>query len=231
MQLQGTHRTGAGFGTAALLLWIALCCFLNASFAAEKDGKQAPRGDDAVEAEDALVAYTPPLSKADRAVFLALRRQIDLDVHDMPLRALAATLAKQMGARVVVVSARGVPPGTTVDIQCRKTPLEAALREALTPLGLDYRVQQGRLELTRRDSGNLATRTYSVADLCPTTEAMDKLIDEIHSLSHESEWQEMGGYASIVPLGRKFTLVHLQSEQERVLRLLNEKRRETKEKR
>jgi hypothetical protein len=229
MQRYKIRQTGIGIGTTAVLLAIASSCLLGRAFAAQEEGKQAPRDRDAVEAEDAEVTYTPPLSQADRAVFVALRRKIDFDIHDMPLRTLAATLAKQMGVKVVVVSSRDVRPGTTVDIKCRKTPLESILRETLTPLALDYRVKQGRLEITRRDSGNVATRTYSVADICPTTEAVDKLIGEIHSLYHESEWEETGGWASISALGRNFALVHLQSEQEHVLRLLTEKRREAKE--
>jgi hypothetical protein len=47
---------------------------------------------------------------------------------------------------------------------------------------------------------------------------------------HESEWEETGGWASISALVRNFALVHLQSEQEHVLRLLTEKRREAKQK-
>lgn len=119
-------------------------------------------------------------------------------------------------------------------IKCHRTPLESALREALNPVvdyPLDYRVIRGRLELTRRTTRQLATRTYSVGELCPTVEAFNTLIDEIRSLSHESEWDEMGGWAKLTPdaAGRKFTLVHLQSEQEHTLRLLTDKRREAKE--
>jgi hypothetical protein len=231
MQPRRIRLSGIGAGTTSVFLWIAACFLSSGSLAAQEAGKQRPTERDPAEAEDAQVTYTPPLSAADRAVFVALRRKIDLDIQETPLRTFAATLAKRIGVKVVVVSGRDVRPAMRMDVQCRQTPLESALWQALTPLHLDYRVKQGHLEMTSRDSGQLATRTYSVGDLCPTVEAFNTLIDEVRSMSHESEWDEMGGWAKLTPnaAGRKFTLVHLQSDQEHVLRLLTDKRRTDKE--
>jgi hypothetical protein len=229
MQTGSVRRAGSGARAPAIFLWIAAFCFPSTAFAAAAPEKQAPAEPEAAKIEDALVTYSPPLSPADRAVFVALRRDIDLTVEGMPLRTFAAMLAKRIGVKVTVETGHGIDPATRLDIECRKRPLESALRQVLAPPGLDYRVSQGRLILGRQDNRQLATRTYSVADLCPTPKAFDALLKEVRSLSHESVWEDMGGWAKLAPAGREFILVHLPSEQEHVLRLLTEKRREAKE--
>ena len=223
------NRKYRAFHGPMLISWAVLILYPLLNLPVLGQGKQARRDTNARE-EDSRVKYSPPLSQADHKVFATLRQDIDLAADAMPLRAFAAMLAKRTGLKVTVDAK--IDATTCVDIHCKAMALESALRAALSELGLDYRVTRGRLDFERQSSGDLATRTYSVADLCATEESFDALVDEVRSLSHESEWEDMGGWAKITPNppSASSTLVHRQSEQEHVLRLLVNKRSAAKKK-
>jgi hypothetical protein len=179
---------------------------------------------------------TPPLSEADRKVFVALHKTYTVDFDRTPLTEVADVLANLTGERVVVDSAaltrERVNSNTSIAAKHEDSALESIFWQILPKHRLDYCVKNGAVHITTRTfcCSHPVTWTYSVEDLCRTESEFKQLLRVIESMTPESEWDAFGGFAKLSPnqKNRRFTLTHAQSDQDKVLRCLIDKRRAAK---
>lgn len=179
---------------------------------------------------------TPPLSENDRKVFVALHKKYSVEFDGTTVPDVASVLAKLTGQRVIVDTATlkrdRIDPNTSVIATREDATLESILWDILLPRRLDYRVKDGALHITSRTAScsHPVTWTYSVKDLCRTEGEFTKLVDAISSLTPEPHWESFGGFAKLSPdsKNRKFTLIHAQSDQDKALRYIIDKRRAAK---
>jgi len=213
--------TTAVFVAGLLACWLAGTPSYGQAKAPERETRQHP-----------LLICTPPLSEADRAVFVALHRKQTVRFSKTPLPKAVETLEKLLGKEVVLDRAalerEGLDPAVPLTVDCKKVPLEVAIWEMFRRTRLDYRVHDGLLEITTRNEcmKHLVTRTYPLDDLWQVDEDYGKLRDEFHEAAGLSDWDMYGGLATLKPDKKKraFTIRHTQSSQDKILRMLIIKR-------
>ena len=178
---------------------------------------------------------TPPLTEEDFQVFVALQKPCTFDAKKTALGDLAKQLSELVNVEIKIdgdglrrAKPKPIDPDVRFTTKQDGTPLQSVLWEILPPLGLDYRVFEGRLVITSRmrSQHNRVTWTFPVSDLCATNREFDHLIRQVHSMFPVDEWEDMGGPAElkIDKANRRFTIIHAQSNQDRVLGFLTQER-------
>jgi hypothetical protein len=112
-------------------------------------------------------------------------------------------------------------------------PLTVVLADMLANLDLDYYVADGTLKITTRTDAlrRLVTWTYHVKSFIHDDDAFRALVDEVYRSCHPSLWKDTGGPAALTTdvSKREFTVVHSQSDQDRILRLVMERKQAASE--
>jgi hypothetical protein len=115
-----------------------------------------------------------PLSPLDEAVLKAIRsKSISMDFLDTPLEAVVGFLREVAQVSLVLApDARAASAATAVTLKVEELRLDRALRLLLTPLNLQYRVENGVLLVDLRESPvRLALRTETDYDFANVSAA------------------------------------------------------------
>jgi hypothetical protein len=197
-----------------------------------QDGGEPPGK--ALAAAHPYLVTNPPLTQEDHRVFAALRKMCSMDAESQPLTQFAENISRLIGVPVRVDSRALrqekpiIDPEVGITAQYEKTALLLILWEVLPKHHLDYRVVAGELVITTETQAcqHLVNWTFPVADLCASDAEFNQLTRKVLGMTPEADWEAVGGFASFMPdpANRRFTLIHKQSSQDRVLYFLTQQR-------
>ena len=182
---------------------------------------------------------TPPLTQEDFQVFVELHKPCAVVTKEKRLSELAEELAELIDVEVTVdvpairrlklrKAKLEVDPNIQLTAQHHRMTLQEILWDVLPPLRLDYRVVNGKLVITTRVEcqRHLVTWTFPLTGVCAKGEEFDALVHEVRAMNPREDWEWLGGYASLKPdkANHCFTMIHAQSNQDRVLDFLTKRR-------
>lgn len=138
----------------------------------------------------------------------ALARQVDWTIGNLPLHDFAALVARDFGIPVEIDQAPlqelGIPVDSPISITAQGISLERALQQALRPLQLTFRIDDGRLVITSTDPRVTTLRRYDVGrllerDMAATAgeageqDSQARLGDLLARVVFPNRWESLGG--------------------------------------
>ena len=162
-----------------------------------------------------------PLS-GELRTYRALQRRISIQMQDEPLTAVVKELSAHGGFNCLLdpraLQESGISPDVKVRIAANDVRLGTLLDQILTPLGLDFVVNNETVKITNRQraKGDLVSATHPIGDLAmrvqngknaPDAEAVKDLIETITSTVAPESWTANDGPGSVTFSERNAGLV------------------------
>jgi|GEM_PF-4106986 hypothetical protein len=160
----------------------------------------------------------------DAEITEALRKTVDCEFVDTPLKDAMDFVAEQLGYPVFIdeqsLAEVGLGVDETVNLSVKNFQLEHLLTQMLSQLGITHMVIDGNVKITtlERVESNLQTCVYPVGDLFPSSSAShDAVMALLTSVVEPDSWQDVGGAGTIDSLNSSLIIsqnykVHQQLE-------------------
>lgn len=176
-------------------------------------------------------------SDAEKRIELALGKEVSLDITDGTLRDAIRNLHETTGVNIVIdvtgIEEEGVTSQAEVTIQISGVTMRSALKVLLSPLRLDYVIEDEVLKVTSRElaKGQHVVVAYHVSDLVRFEAGWEVMFDELAALIRQviepDSWQDVGGRGSIMgnPATKSFVIRQSAQAHEEIRNLLDQIRK------
>lgn len=154
--------------------------------------------------------------------YRALQKRISIQLQDEPLTAVVKELSSRGGFNCLLdpraLQESGVSPDVKIRVNANDVRLGTLLDQILTPLGLDFVVNNETVKITNRQraKGDLVSATYPIGDLAmrlqngknaTDEQAVQDLIETITSTVSPESWTANDGPGSVTFSEKNVSLV------------------------
>lgn len=171
-----------------------------------------------------------PDGAEERAFYMALNRQVDVDFEDIRLNEVLETLSNQYGIHLIYDRERlekaRISPETRIKLKLSSVSLRSALKLILEPLKLDWKLSgpPAIVWVTTREhaAAGMTVHVYRIQDLIQAGQTVPGMTDKIVKSVGADAWDSMGGPGSLRALPGVFVVRQNRQGHDKIESVLSE---------